>query len=125
MKNDMRDIRYRIGDMMGDYAPHSMRRSSSTAEWLIGIGSVVAAAGISYIALRLADRRLEDVIRSIVPQYASSNGHERPMVHGTRGARMPSTASMDGQEERTSVGRQTASGLEGGMMPGERSQSRS
>lgn len=122
MREEVRDIRYRIGDMMGDYAPDSFRRSSSMAEWMIGLGSVLAAAGISYIALRMADRRLQDVIRSIAPNYASSNGRQRPMVHGTRGAEMPMT---DGRDMRGRNERPPVQATEGGRMPGERSQTRS
>lgn len=122
MRGEMRDVRYRIGDMMGDYAPDSFRRSNSTYGWLIGLGSVLAAAGISYIALRMADRRLQDVIRSIAPQYAKSNGQERPTVHGTRGARMPSTGEQDA---RSRSERSAVHVTEGGRMPGERSQERS
>lgn len=110
MRDDVRDIRYRIGDMLGDYAPDSFRRPSSSAEWIIGLGSIAAAAGISYLAMRMADRRLDEVIRSIVPGLAMRNGQERsmqrtemrgesrdrserPAVHGTEGARMPDTSN--------------------------------
>lgn len=113
MRDDVRDIQYRIGDMLGDYAPESFRRPSTSAEWIIGLGSIAAAACISYLAMRMADRRLDDVIRSIVPGLAMRNGQERPMqrtemrtergesrdrserpaVHGTEGARMPDTSN--------------------------------
>jgi len=99
MKNDVRDFRYRIGDMLGEYAPESFQRRSSRSEWVIGLGSVLVVGGISFLAMRMADRRLADVIRKIVPTYAMRHEEEWPSSDDAGGS------EMAGADRRTSRGR--------------------
>lgn len=106
VEDQVRKLRFQIGDMMGDYAPEYFRprRSSTTMEFLIGAGSVLTAFGIGYLAMRLADRRLGEIMERLVPAYASDR-MKRHTVHGTHGAEMPDADRMERRErmERTTV----------------------
>ncbi len=101
-------IRYELGDAMGEHAPDYFRRRSHINGWMIGAGGLLAAMGIGYLALRLADKRLQEVIDRFMPrmtgngrmrQPVKSKGSgrtpqgrtERPTVHGTEGGEMPNT----------------------------------
>ena len=100
--HQVRNFGYQLGDALGDYSPDFMRRPMLSigrgGGWLIGFGSLAAAIGIGFLALRIADRRLGDVIQNIIPRYGSENGHrKRPTVHGTRGAEMPDVEDVEGR----------------------------
>jgi hypothetical protein len=122
MRNDVRDLRYRIGDVLGDYAPDSFRRHNSRSEWMIGLGSVLVAGGISYLAMRMADRRLADVIRRIVPTYATRHEEDWPTA---RDAGSSDMSDID-MERRRSMGRmeRQAAQRSDGMQQSERQVSR-
>lgn len=93
MKSDLQDLRYRIGDLLGDHAPGSFRRRSSSTEWIIGLGSIIAAAGISYLAMRMADRRLSDVMRRFIPRHSAERDDLGTQASETTGtARVPEAA---------------------------------
>lgn len=62
MKTDFSDFRYRIGDLLGEYAPDSFRRQQPTSGWKIGLGGLVAAMGLSYLATKIAGGRINDAI---------------------------------------------------------------
>jgi len=101
MEDQVRKLRFMLGDALGDFAPDYLRRRSMfigglSSGVMIGLGSVLAAVGIGFVALRLADKRLGEVIQSVIPRYAS-NGRKWPMVHRTSGAEMP---DADRIEER-------------------------
>ena len=114
MRNDVHNMRYRIGDMLGDYAPDSFKRPTSRSEWIIGLGGILVAGGISFLAMRMADQRLDQLIRRVLPSYASRGGDEWPMAGDTsdgwdrtsrpdaEGRRMPAAprASMFDRRDR-------------------------
>jgi len=103
MRNDVRDFRYRIGDMLGDYAPESFQRRSSRSEWVIGLGSVLVVGGISFLAMRMADRRLADVIRRIMPTHATRHEEEWPTPDAAGASEM---AGADPRKSRGRMARQ-------------------
>lgn len=114
-------VRYDLGDVMGSYAPDYFRRRSAANGWMIGAGSVLAVMGIGYLALRLADRRLQDVIGRLVPAIRE-NGQKRWPVTRGRSASTPqgrAETSTDGEEkaDRSPSERPSVHGTEGGEMP--------
>lgn len=104
MENQVRKLRFMLGDALGDYAPDYFRRRSMffsglSSGMVIGLGSILAAVGIGFLALRLADKRLGEVIQSVIPRYAT-NGRKRPLVHGTSGAEMPDADRIEDRRGR-------------------------
>lgn len=99
MKTDVRDFRYRIGDMLGDYAPDSFRRRRSASRWTIGLGGLFAALGISYLATRIADGRMKGAIDSMVPRGSGSVHDDRSPIHGFEGRRT-ADAELSGMASR-------------------------
>lgn len=124
MKNNVQDLRYRIGDMLGDYAPDSFRRRGPTAEWMIGLAGILAAAGISYLAMRMADRRLTDLIRRIVPDFVAPKGGDRRAVHGMEGGRTPEAARPGTFSRREREARQRSDDAETSERQGQTSGNR-
>lgn len=114
MRERVRELRYEIGDAMGDHAPDYFRRSrSSLSEFLIGTGSVLAALGIGYVAMRLANRQISDLIDNITPSHSM----ERPNVHGTSGGEMPDTDRTRQRATRRRTERPAAQQSDGAEWP--------
>lgn len=107
-------FRYELGDALGDYAPDALRRRRSGNGWMIGTGGVLFAVGIGYLALRLSEMRLQDVIDRVSPRVREGSRKVWPMREGT-------APKMMGRTHRPSSGRQTGTeertGTEGGQMP--------
>lgn len=97
MRERVQELRYEIGDAMGEYAPDYFRRSrSTTTEFLIGVGSMLTALGIGYLAMRFTDRGRSSLIDRLLSDRQTAG--ERPTVHGTSGAEMPD-ANRAGQRQ--------------------------
>lgn len=118
MRERVQELRYGIGDAMGDYAPEYFRRSrSSTMEVLVGIGSVLAAIGIGYIATRLSDRRLGQLIDQVAATKGFSSDRKRPTVHGTSGGEIPHVSHTERREKRGHVERPAVHQSDGSSWP--------
>lgn len=102
MRERVQELRYEIGDAMGDYAPDYFRRSRNlTTEFLIGAGSVLAAIGIGYLATRLANQRTGRLIDRIAFNKGLSSGRARPTAHGTSGGEMPNVGERSRHASRS------------------------
>lgn len=123
MRERVEELRYGIGDVMGDYAPDYFRRSrSSTTEILIGAGSMLAALGIGYLAIRLSDRRMGRLIDRFANRQGLVTSRERAAVHGTSGAEMPDADRMERSRRRAE--RQAVHQSDGSEWPKPESSSR-
>ncbi len=87
MKTNVSDFRYRIGDMLGDYAPDSFRRQRSTSGWKIGLGGIFAAMGLSYLATKIANGRINNAIDKVVPDSSEPVHGDGTAIHGFEGGR--------------------------------------
>lgn len=115
----MSKFRYELGDAMGKYAPDYLRRDRSIMRGLaIGAGGMLFALGVGYVAMRLADKRLEDVLARVLPGH---NGHARQPASRTARSTTPQGRTEHGSAESGQASgqaeRPTVHGTEGGEMP--------
>lgn len=88
LQDQLNELRYQIGDSLGDRSPEYFRRRRDwTTDFLAGVGSVLLAVGIGYVIKKFSDGEM----RRLTERFsASENGSaDQPVKKGERATKTP------------------------------------